>query len=99
MAKKLIISQPPTHPDGIQVGENTTDKLGFLGTEPIVRPSGAAQAAVVATSTDGTAAAAADLAALKAEAELIGDDVRALIAAHNALRTALVNLGLIKGAA
>jgi hypothetical protein len=30
------------------------------------------------TSTDGTAAAAADLAALKAEAEKIGDDVRSL---------------------
>ena len=33
------------------------------------------------TSTDGTAAAAADLAALKAEAEKIGDDVRAIAAA------------------
>lgn len=33
------------------------------------------------TSTDGTAGAAADLAALKAEAEKIGDDVRALGAA------------------
>jgi hypothetical protein len=32
-------------------------------------------------STDGTAAAAADLAALKAESELIGDDVRAIHAA------------------
>lgn len=37
------------------------------------------------TSTNGTAAAAADLAALKAEAEKIGDDVRAL---HAALVTA-----------
>jgi hypothetical protein len=33
------------------------------------------------TSTDGTAAGAADLAALKAEAEKIGDDVRAIGAA------------------
>lgn len=33
------------------------------------------------SSTDGTAAAAADLAALKAEAELIGDDLRAIAAA------------------
>jgi hypothetical protein len=37
------------------------------------------------TSTNGTAAAAADLAALKAEAENIGDDVRAI---HAALRAA-----------
>jgi len=44
--------------------------------------------AVVLTSTNGTAAAAADLAALKAEAEKIGDDVRAIHAA-------LANLGLV----
>lgn len=37
--------------------------------------------AVTLTSTNGTAAAAADLAALKTEAEKIGDDVRALHAA------------------
>lgn len=42
-------------------------------------------AAVALTSTNGTAAAAADLAALKAEAEKIGDDVRAI---HAALLTA-----------
>lgn len=41
-------------------------------------------AAVTLGSTNGTAAGAADLAALKAEAELIGDDVRAL---HASLRT------------
>jgi hypothetical protein len=40
------------------------------------------------TSTDGTAAGAADLAALKAEAEKIGDDVRSL-------RLALVNAGIL----
>ena len=39
---------------------------------------------LVLTSTNGTAAAAADLAALKAEAENIGDDVRALYAALKA---------------
>lgn len=41
-------------------------------------------AALTAASTNGTAGAAADLAALKAEAENIGDDVRAVIAALNA---------------
>jgi len=40
--------------------------------------------AVVLASTNGTAGAAADLAALKAEAENIGDDVRALYAALKA---------------
>lgn len=42
-------------------------------------------ATVTLTSTNGTAGAAADLAALKAEAENIGDDVRAI---HAALVTA-----------
>lgn len=46
---------------------------------------------VALTSTDGTAAAAADLAALKAEAEKIGDDVRAVHAA-------LVTAGIISAA-
>lgn len=48
-----------------------------------------APVAVTLGSTNGTAGAAADLAALKAEAELIGDDVRAI---HAALKTA----GLVK---
>lgn len=64
--------------DGLKVGEAATNKVGFYGATPVVQPSGSTQAAVTATSTDGTAAAAADLAALKAEAEKIGDDVRAL---------------------
>lgn len=38
-------------------------------------------APLVLGSTNGTAGAAADLAALKAETELLGDDVRALVAA------------------
>lgn len=45
--------------------------------------------AVTLTSTNGTAGAAADLTALKAEAEKIGDDVRAIHAA-------LVTRGLLK---
>ena len=45
--------------------------------------------AVVLGSTNGTAAAAADLAALKTEAEHIGDDVRAIYAA-------LVTQGILK---
>ena len=43
--------------------------------------NGVAPVTVALTSTNGTAAAAADLAALKVEAEKIGDDVRAIHAA------------------
>ena len=60
--------------------------------------SAATQAAVTATSTNGTAAGAADLAALKTEAEKIGDDVRANIDLTNAIRSALITVGIIKGA-
>ena len=84
---------------GDTIASAATKKVGFYGTTPVVQPSGAAQAAVTATSTDGTAGAAADLAALKAEAELIGDDVRATITLVNAIRSALVLQGLIKGSA
>ena len=99
MANKLIIKQAPNQDDGIQIAETTAEKIGFHGVAPTAQRAGAAQAAVVPTSTDGTAGAAADLAALKAEAEKIGDDVRAAIVLLNELRAAAVAKGLIKGAA
>jgi hypothetical protein len=77
--------------------ENQT--FGVFGAEPVAQPASAAQAAVTLTSTNGTAAAAEDLAALKAECENIGDDVRSLSTLVHALRTALISTGLIKGSA
>lgn len=67
---------------------NATDKLGFHGATPVVQPVGAAQAAVV-----GTADAAYN----------DGDTVEStLVNANktlvNALRTALIALGLMRGA-
>jgi hypothetical protein len=74
--------------------------FGIFGVTPVsTQPAAAAQAAITVTSTDATAGAAADLTALKAEAEKIGDDVRALTLLVHSIRTALVNLGLIKGGA
>lgn len=88
-----------SHADGLLIGQ-TGEKLAFLGAAPIVQRVGAAQAAVTATSTNGVAAAAsADLAALAAEAEKIGDDTRAAVVLVNELRAALVAFGIIKGAA
>jgi hypothetical protein len=52
-------------------------------------PASVVPVAVTLGSTNGTAGAAADLAALKAETELLGDDVRAVHAA-------LVTQGLLK---
>lgn len=53
--------------------------------EAVLVPTRKIGAAVVLGSTNGAAGAAADLAALKAETELLGDDVRAI---HAALVTA-----------
>lgn len=100
MAVKLIIEPAPNQVDGTQINQTAAQKLAFHGATPTIQTVGAAQAAVTATSTDGTAAAAsASLANLAAEAEKIGDDVRATIVLVNALRAALVEKGLIKGAA
>jgi len=56
-----------------QSASGNNDKLAIIPCKPV-------KLVVIAalTSTDGTAAGAADLAALKAEAEKIGDDVRAI---------------------
>jgi len=85
MAEKRIIDAGGSKPDGLQLG-TTGEKLGFLGTAPIARQG------LDATSTAGTAAAAsADLSALAAETEKIGDDVRAILAA-------LKSVGLLENA-
>lgn len=94
---KLVIKELPNQSDGIQIATATTEKVSFHGSTPVAQRSGSDQAAVTATSTDGTAAAAADLAELKTESEKIGDDVRATIVLVNELRAALVQKGLIKG--
>ena len=49
--KIKIVAAPPTHPDGLQIGEAPTDKLGFNGVDPIVQPAGAAQAVAVDAAT------------------------------------------------
>lgn len=68
---------------GVMVA-NATDKLGVHGATPVVQPVGAAQAAVA-----GTADASYDA----GEQTLINDQK----ALANALRTALVNLGFMRG--
>jgi len=72
--------------DGTRLGQSSTDKIGFYGlATPIVRPSGASQAAATntTTTTSTTTALTTDL-----------DAVRVLV---NKIRTDLVALGLIAG--
>jgi hypothetical protein len=73
---------------GVKVGTAITQKLGFYNATPIVQPAGAAQAAVVATgATDST-----PFGYTEAQAN-------AIVALVNEMRSVLVNLGLMKGAA
>lgn len=72
---------------GTKIGTAVTQKLGFYNATPVVQPSGASQAAVTTSIT--TTKTTTNIAATVAN----------LITLTNALRTALVNLGLAKGAA
>jgi hypothetical protein len=77
------------------ISDNTTlaatgEKLGFFGLAvPIVQPVGATQAAVITTAATTSTPYGF---ATQAQAD-------AIVTLVNALRLALVNLGLIKGAA
>ena len=73
---------------GVKVGTAITQKLGFYNATPIVQPAAAAQAAVVTTgATDST-----PFGYTEAQAN-------AIVALVNEMRSVLVNLGLMKGAA
>lgn len=61
------------NPDGAQLGQASTDLIGFFGATPIVQPSSVNQA--------------------------VATDAASVIVLANALRLALVNLGIIKGSA
>lgn len=90
----------PQSPDGFIVGQSATDKVGFYGTTPVVQPAAAAQAAIT-DSSGGTANAATGVAALTGtyNSTLLANAIATLAAQTNAMRTALVNLGAMKGSA
>jgi hypothetical protein len=89
--------------DGCSYGQSTTDKISFYGVTPIVQRAASAQGAIT-DSTGGTAtltlaAITAGASYAQADATAIKNALASLAAAHNELRTVLVNLGLMKGAA
>lgn len=89
----------PETSDGFQVGKTATSLVGFYGATPIVQPTNAAQAAITDTS-GGTASATTGLQALTStyNSTLIANAISTNAALVNQIRTALVNLGVIKGA-
>ena len=92
--------QTPAAGDGYRVGQSATDKVGFYGATPIVRPAAAAQAAIT-DSSGGTANSATGVAALTGtyNSTIIANAIATLAAQGNALRSALVSVGIIKGSA
>lgn len=87
-----------TAPDGVQVGD-TGEKIGFLGATPVVQVASANQTAL----TDSTSGAVTDATLAAISGSGADADINANFAKTaelvNALRSALVDLGLVKGSA
>lgn len=88
----------PVSPDGFNVGQSATDLVGFYGATPVVQPTAAAQAHI----TDGSGGAASATTGMQAltssyNSTILGNALATLAAGQNAVRDALVSLGIIKG--
>lgn len=108
MALIKTIAAGQTHPDGLCIGDATTSKLAFNGTAPIVQPVGAGQIAWAAATYAAPNAGAANsgdattdtvIGSLRTQLIALAADVALGRTLGNQLRTDLVALGLIKGAA
>ncbi len=77
--------------DGTRLGQSTTDKISFFGVTPAVQPSSASQATTSFTVTQCSA--------LQGYGAATSTQMQNLVNLANALSTALVALGLIKGSA
>ena len=88
----------PASADGFAVGQSASDLVGFYGATPIAQPAAAAQAAVVDGST-GTAAPTNGILPLTGtyNSTLLINAIATLAAQGNAIRNALVSVGIIKG--
>jgi hypothetical protein len=97
-ATDSLVTNTPKTGGGRKVGQSSTDLLGFYGATPIAQPSGAAQAAVTDAS-GGAAAATNGILTLTGtyNSAIIGNAIATLAAQSNAIRNALVSLGLIAG--
>lgn len=84
---------------GFCLGQSATDTIGFYGTTPIAQPTAAAQATITDAS-GGTAAPTNGILTLTGtyNSTIIGNAIATIAAQTNAMRTVLVNLGLMKGA-
>lgn len=97
-ATDTLKNRRPLSSGGCEEGQSATDKLGFYGATPIVQPTASAQAAVTDTG-GGTAAPTTGVTTITGtyNSVILANAFSTVIAQGNALRLALVNLGLIKG--
>jgi hypothetical protein len=81
-------------------GSSATATVGFYGATPIVQRAGAAQA-LITDASGGVAAATNGVLTLTGtyNSTILANAIASMIAQQNELRTAMVSLGLIKGAA
>jgi UDP-N-acetyl-D-mannosaminuronic acid transferase (WecB/TagA/CpsF family) len=78
-------------PDGMTIGNATTDKIGLYGVTPIVQRSSASQAAVATTVAISTTSEKWGFAG--------STQANAIVTLVNELRAAMVAIGAIKGSA
>lgn len=99
-ATSSLETNTPKSVDGYVVGQSASDLVGFYGTTPVAQPSGAAQAAVTDAS-GGTAAATNGILTLTGtyNSAIIANAIATLAAQGNAMRNALVSVGIMKGSA
>jgi len=83
---------------GYVMGQSASDLIGFYSASPIAQPSSADQAALT-DSTVGTASTVLAPLTGTYNSTLIVNAIASLAAQGNAMRNALVSLGLIKGSA
>lgn len=92
---------------GTRIGTAATQKLGLWNATPVIQPAAANQAAVTLGNTDGEIAGLtfsatptqAEAEALRDKCEELADDLRALSTLIHQIRSDLVTVGVIKGAA
>ena len=85
---------------GVELGQSASDLVGFYGATPIAQPAAANQAAVTDAS-GGTGAATNGILTLTGtyNSAIIANAIATLAAQGNAIRAALVSVGIIKGSA
>jgi len=83
---------------GSNIGQGTTALMGFWGVTPIVQPASGNQAALT-NSTGGTTDSTISAVSGSGDDGTINNNLAELFVLQNAMRDALVNSGIMKGAA